>query len=69
MIFSTGGSISHHHGIGKVRSKWYKQTVSAVGVNLYKSAKLELDPKNIFATNNFLTDEDKIDFQQIPAKL
>ncbi|CAO1427615.1 unnamed protein product [Diamesa serratosioi] len=68
-ILASGGSISHHHGIGKVRARWYKQSVSAVGVNLYKSAKLELDPKNIFATNNFLTDEDKIDFQKISAKL
>lgn len=64
-IFLTflGGSISHHHGIGKIRSKWYKQSVSSVGVELYKSAKLELDPKNIFAAGNILPTEDAIDFE------
>jgi hypothetical protein len=31
--------------------------------------KLELDPKNIFATGNFLMPEDKIDFPEAKAKL
>lgn len=51
-IVAGGGSISHHHGVGKLRQKWYPSTVSDVGVNLYFAAKRELDPKNIFATNN-----------------
>lgn len=67
--FSTGGSISHHHGVGKLRARWYKQSVSNIGVNLYKSAKVELDPKNIFATGNFLMPEDEINYQQIRPKL
>jgi alkyldihydroxyacetonephosphate synthase len=66
---SSGGSISHHHGVGKIRAKWYKQSVSNIGVNLYKSAKVELDPNNIFALNNLLTDEDHIDFEKLNAKL
>ncbi|ENN71142.1 hypothetical protein HUJ04_007585 [Dendroctonus ponderosae] len=53
-IIACGGSVSHHHGIGKLRRKWYKDTVSGVGVDLYVSTKRELDPKNIFATNNFI---------------
>jgi alkyldihydroxyacetonephosphate synthase len=56
-ILASGGSISHHHGIGKIRSKWYKETVSDVGVRLYKAAKNELDPKNIFAVGNLLYDD------------
>jgi alkyldihydroxyacetonephosphate synthase len=64
-----GGSISHHHGIGKIRAQWYKQSISNVGVSLYKSAKIELDPKNIFATGNFLMPEDNIDFSKVPSKL
>lgn len=55
-ILSNGGSISHHHGIGKLRSKWYPQSVSEVGVNLFKAAKRELDPNNIFATGNLITE-------------
>lgn len=53
-IIACGGSISHHHGVGKLRRKWYPGTVSQVGVDLYLAVKKELDPKNIFATNNFL---------------
>lgn len=64
-----GGSISHHHGVGKVRARWYKQSVSKVGVDLFKSAKIELDPKNIFATGNLLTAEDSIDFNLLTSKL
>ena len=65
----TGGSISHHHGIGKIRAQWYEQSISSVGVNLYKSAKRELDPKNIFATGNFLMAEDRADLVQATPKL
>lgn len=56
-ILLNGGSISHHHGVGKLRSKWYTQSVSQVGVGLYKAAKNELDPKNIFAAGNLLKPE------------
>ncbi|XP_062562789.1 alkyldihydroxyacetonephosphate synthase [Armigeres subalbatus] len=53
-ILASGGSVSHHHGVGKIRARWYPQTVSEVGVNLYRATKNELDPKNIFAVGNFL---------------
>lgn len=65
-IFASGGTISHHHGIGKLRSKWYRQSVSEVGVQLFKSAKKELDPKNIFAAGNVLAGDDN---EQLLAKL
>lgn len=53
-IISSGGSISHHHGVGKIRSKWYPQTVSEIGVGLYKAAKEKLDPNNVFASGNLV---------------
>lgn len=53
-IIASGGSISHHHGVGKLRKKWYKKTVSDVGVALFRAAKRELDPNNIFATDNMV---------------
>lgn len=56
-ILLNGGSISHHHGVGKLRSRWYPQSVSGVGVGLYKAAKAELDPKNVFAAGNLLPEE------------
>lgn len=53
-IVACGGSISHHHGVGKLRKKWYPSTVSDVGVDLYLATKKHLDPNNIFATNNLI---------------
>ncbi|KAG5671368.1 hypothetical protein PVAND_001569 [Polypedilum vanderplanki] len=67
-ILASGGSISHHHGIGKIRAKWYEQSVSTIGVNLYKTIKQELDPKNIFALKNLHKEEDKINFKKLKAK-
>lgn len=49
-----GSSASHHHGVGKLRKRWYKHCVSDVGVNLYKATKKTLDPDNIFANNNIV---------------
>lgn len=57
-IIRNGGSISHHHGVGKLRSKWYPKSVSDVGVDLYKAAKRQLDPKNIFSAGNLLEESD-----------
>ncbi|KAF7262755.1 hypothetical protein GWI33_004151 [Rhynchophorus ferrugineus] len=54
-IIRVGGSISHHHGVGKLRKKWYADTVSKVGTNIFLAIKKEVDPKNIFATNNLMT--------------
>lgn len=53
-IIACGGSLSHHHGVGKVRARWYPSQVSPLGVALYQATKQKLDPKNIFATGNLL---------------
>lgn len=68
-ILQNGGSISHHHGIGKLRSQWYKQSVSEVGVKLYKAAKVELDPKNIFAAGNLVKEEQGHQHNSLYSKL
>ena len=47
-----GGSISHHHGVGKVRKPWLEETNSTVGLNMVKAVKAKVDPKNIFAVDN-----------------
>uniref|UniRef100_A0A1B6LVZ4 Alkylglycerone-phosphate synthase n=1 Tax=Graphocephala atropunctata TaxID=36148 RepID=A0A1B6LVZ4_9HEMI len=51
-IIACGGSISHHHGVGKMRRKWYAGQVSQLGVSLYDTFKRQLDPKNIFANGS-----------------
>lgn len=56
-ILACGGSISHHHGVGKLRKKWYAETVSEPGRQLLLAAKNALDPQNIFAVGNMAFDE------------
>ncbi|XP_060802916.1 alkyldihydroxyacetonephosphate synthase [Amyelois transitella] len=56
-IIASGGSISHHHGVGKLRKKWYASTVSEPGRRLLLAAKKTLDPDNIFALGNMAFDE------------
>ncbi|XP_071942091.1 alkyldihydroxyacetonephosphate synthase, peroxisomal-like [Antedon mediterranea] len=53
-VMANGGSLSHHHGIGKIRKKWLRQTVSDTGIGLLKSMKEYIDPQNIFGNNNLL---------------
>jgi len=53
-ILACGGSLSHHHGVGKLRKEWMERTVSNVGVQAIRAIKNELDPKNIFANNNLI---------------
>ncbi|KAK5973335.1 Alkylglycerone-phosphate synthase [Trichostrongylus colubriformis] len=53
-IIACGGSISHHHGVGKLRKQWMLTSQGAVGVALLKAIKAELDPANIFANANLI---------------
>ncbi|XP_066592228.1 alkylglycerone-phosphate synthase isoform X2 [Prorops nasuta] len=51
-IIASGGSISHHHGVGKLRADFYPGAVGQTGVSLYQAAKAHLDPHDIFAARN-----------------
>lgn len=51
-ILASGGSLSHHHGIGKLRKKWVEQTLSPTGVAMLRGVKAQVDPKNIMANDN-----------------
>uniref|UniRef100_A0A8C5HCF2 Alkylglycerone-phosphate synthase n=1 Tax=Gouania willdenowi TaxID=441366 RepID=A0A8C5HCF2_GOUWI len=53
-ILANGGSLSHHHGVGKLRKEWMRETVSEVGVGMLQSVKDYVDPKNIFGNRNLL---------------
>ncbi|XP_055348767.1 alkyldihydroxyacetonephosphate synthase, peroxisomal-like isoform X2 [Paramacrobiotus metropolitanus] len=60
-ILANGGSISHHHGVGKLRDRWLKQTISPGGLGILQAVKAYIDPKNIFAAGNLaLTQEDLV---------
>uniref|UniRef100_A0A4W6EAG3 Alkylglycerone-phosphate synthase n=1 Tax=Lates calcarifer TaxID=8187 RepID=A0A4W6EAG3_LATCA len=53
-ILANGGSLSHHHGVGKLRKEWMRETVSNVGMGMLKSVKDYVDPNNIFGNRNLL---------------
>lgn len=56
IIMDNGGSISHHHGVGKLRSGFMKEAVSASSVALVKNLKQSVDPDNIFGVGNNVLD-------------
>jgi alkyldihydroxyacetonephosphate synthase len=51
-ILLHGGSLSHHHGIGKVRSSFLDEINSPALQGAMKSVKQGMDPDNIFAARN-----------------
>ena len=56
-ILDAGGSLSHHHGIGKLRREFMDRTISPAGTEMIKELKQASDPQNIFGIrNNVLTD-------------
>jgi alkyldihydroxyacetonephosphate synthase len=51
-ILENGGSISHHHGVGKLRKDFMKDTLSKDSIEWLKKIKTSVDPKNIFGIRN-----------------
>ena len=51
-IMDHGGSISHHHGVGKIRKDFLKDTISHSSIELIKDLKNAHDPANIFGIRN-----------------
>ena len=46
-FLENGGTLSHHHGIGRAFSSWLPQEIGEEGLKLLKSIKKTLDPKGI----------------------
>lgn len=51
-VLANGGSVSHHHGIGKVRAQFLEDTISKAGKQALLAVKQGLDPQNIFGCGN-----------------
>ncbi|MGB1586927.1 MAG: FAD-binding oxidoreductase [Thermoplasmatota archaeon] len=51
-ILACGGSISHHHGIGKIRQRFLPDVFSPTTLQWAKGFKNAVDPENIFAAGN-----------------
>jgi alkyldihydroxyacetonephosphate synthase len=51
-IISNGGSISHHHGVGKLRKDFMKDTLSPASIEFLRKVKKAADPQNVFGIRN-----------------
>jgi alkyldihydroxyacetonephosphate synthase len=52
VILDHGGSLSHHHGVGKIRQRFLPQVHSGAGLEVIRAAKRAVDPGNIFGIGN-----------------
>jgi alkyldihydroxyacetonephosphate synthase len=51
-IMDAGGSISHHHGIGKLRRKFVDRVSSPESREAVRALKNGIDPTNVFGARN-----------------
>lgn len=51
-----GGSLSHHHGIGRVRAPWLETELTAAGLSLLRKIKAALDPSGMMNPGALLPD-------------
>jgi alkyldihydroxyacetonephosphate synthase len=68
VILEEGGSLSHHHGVGKVRRGFLPRVHSASGMEAVRAVKRTLDPRNVFAAANHVfgpspTDKIEVDLE------
>ena len=53
-ILKSGGSLSHHHGVGKLRLDFLPRVVSPAALRWAAALKRSLDPENVLGAGNLL---------------
>ena len=51
-FIKNGGSISHHHGVGKLRKDFMSDTLSKGSIEMIQGIKKTQDPNNVFGVKN-----------------
>lgn len=51
-ILKSGGSLSHHHGVGKLRRAFLPRIMSGTALQWKRDLKKSLDPMNVFGAGN-----------------
>ena len=51
-VLACGGSLSHHHGVGKIRRGFVPQIMSPAMLDWQRRLKSALDPQNLFGSGN-----------------
>jgi alkyldihydroxyacetonephosphate synthase len=54
-ILRSGGSLSHHHGIGKLRQQFVPQIMSPTMIEWNQRTKDAVDPQNVFGVGNLFS--------------
>lgn len=63
-VVDNGGSLSHHHGVGKIRQGFLPQAQTEGAFTILRGAKHAVDPKNVFgARNSQLGDPEDVEGQ------
>jgi len=44
---SAGGTISHHHAVGRDHAPWLAEEIGGTGIRILRAVKRELDPHGI----------------------
>ena len=58
-ILDNGGSLSHHHGIGKIRQAFLPQIQTENAIRVLRETKKAMDPGNVFGIRNgIFTEQD-----------
>ena len=57
-ITSSGGTITHHHAVGRDHAGWLEREVGKLGVDLIRAAKQRLDPAGIMNPGKLLPPEE-----------
>jgi alkyldihydroxyacetonephosphate synthase len=52
VILDNGGSLSHHHGIGKIRQGFLPQVHTENSFQMLRQSKKTVDPNNVFGIGN-----------------
>ncbi|MBN1529633.1 MAG: hypothetical protein JW895_11265, partial [Thermoleophilaceae bacterium] len=53
-IVANGGTITHHHAVGRDHAPWLPAEVGTLGIELLRSAKQALDPAGIMNPGKLL---------------
>ena len=63
-ILAHGGSLSHHHGVGKHRAGYLKNILTPASAAAVRGAKFAVDPRNVMAAGNGLFSDDSADLKR-----
>ncbi|MFE6994653.1 FAD-binding oxidoreductase [Microbacterium sp. NPDC057659] len=57
-IIASGGTISHHHAVGRDHAPWLEQEIGETGVRILRAIKRELDPTGILNPGAVISERD-----------